>query len=131
MKYLSWILTIPLAIVAVVFAVANRQGATLNIWPMGIKVEAPLFVLVLGSVLLGLIVGGFIAWLSAGASRRRGREAVYRAEGAERELAYLLRKVEQERAEAAAARAPSTAAPANDASRPAPSGQSQVPATRA
>ncbi len=130
MKYLSWILTVPLAIVAVVFAISNRAGATLNLWPLGISVEAPLFILVLGSALVGLIAGGFIAWLSAGSTRRRRREAAHRAETAERELASLRHKIERERGAAPPPRGPVSEAPANDARRGAWSGPTQLPAVR-
>ncbi len=130
MKYLSWILTFPLGVVAIVFAVANREGVTLSLWPLGIKVEAPLFILVLGSLLVGLIVGGFIAWLSGGAARQRGREAMYNAQSAERELDFLRRKLERERGEVAAQR-PSGAPPANDASQPADAQSNRLPAARA
>ena len=128
MKYLSWILTFPLGIVAIVFAVANRTGVTLNLWPLGIKIEAPLFILVLGSLLVGLIVGGVIAWLSGGAARQRGREAMYNAQSAERELDFLRRKLE--RGEVAAQR-PSGTPPANDTSRPAEAPSNRLPAARA
>jgi uncharacterized integral membrane protein len=123
-KYLSWILTVPLAIVAVVFAISNRAAATLNLWPFGISVEAPLFILVLGSALVGLIAGGFIAWLSAGATRRRRRAAIHRAEAAERELAFLRRKIERERGAV-------SERPANDTRRGVQSGPNQLPAARA
>ena len=97
MRYVSWILTVPLMIVAVVFAITNRGGTTLNLWPLGITVEAPLFILVLGSALVGLLAGGAIAWLSAGAVRRRAREARHRAEALEREVARLRREHESNR----------------------------------
>lgn len=113
MKYLSWILTIPVTIVAVVFAVTNRAAATLNLWPLGITIEAPLFVLVLGSGLVGVVLGGVIAWLSAGRARQRAREARYRASDAERELGYLQRKLEREQSAAGSGTVPHT--PANDA----------------
>jgi uncharacterized integral membrane protein len=96
-KHLSWILTVPLMIVAVVFAITNRAGATLNLWPLGITVEAPLFILVLGSVFVGLLVGGTIAWMSAGTARRRAREARHRAEAAEREVMRLRNALESNR----------------------------------
>ncbi len=142
MKYLSWILTVPLAIVAVVFAVSNRAGATLNLWPLGISVEAPLFILVLGSALAGLIAGGFIAWFSAGSTRQRRRAAVHRAEAAERELAFLRHKIERERGTAsnppprgAASESPPRGAasepPANDVHRNAPVRPTRLPASRA
>lgn len=131
MKRLSWILTIPVMIVAVVFAVSNRAAATLNLWPLGITVEAPLFVLVLGSVLFGLVVGGTIAWLSAGKARRRARAAEYRANNAERECDILRRRIEREREPAAGGQGQVPGAPANDADPAFSSGRSRLPATRA
>jgi len=130
-KYLSWILTVPLAIVAVVFAISNRAAASLNLWPFGLTVEAPLFILVLGSALIGLIAGGFIAWISAGTTRQRRREAMYRAQAAERELAYLRHKIERERNAAQSPRDTAKEAPANDAQRGAGPGPTQLPAARA
>ena len=117
MKYISWILTIPVAIVAVVFAVANREPAAINLWPLGITLEVPLFILVLGSGLVGLILGGVITWLSAGRVRRRARRAEYRASDAEREVQDLHHKLERE----TASQRPATLAsvPANDAAAPA------------
>ena len=112
MKYLSWILTIPVAIVAVVFAVTNRDAATLNLWPLGTTIEAPLFILVLGSGLVGLILGGLITWLSAGKQRRRRREAEFRASDAEREFQFLQRKMERE--SGSSGQGSVASAPAND-----------------
>lgn len=127
MKYVSWILTVPIMIVAVVFAVTNRSAATLNLWPLGITVEAPLFILVLGSALFGIVVGGVIAWLSAGRQRRRVREAESRAATAERELSILQRKVAQDANPPAARGLPNP--PAND-SFARPAGPNTLPAGR-
>lgn len=131
MKYISWILTLPLAIVAVVFAISNREGVSLNIWPLGMTVEAPLFILVLGSALAGLITGGFIAWLSAGTTRQRRRAAVQRAEAAERELAFLRQKIESESRAPTAPRGAASGAPANGAPLGAANGPTRLPAARA
>ena len=125
MKHLSWILTIPVMIVAVVFAVSNREAAALNLWPFGITVEAPLFILVLGSGLFGVVLGGAITWLSAGKKRQRAREAEFRASSAERELHYLQRKLDQ----AAPAGGATVQRPANDAAAHSP-GRNALPAGR-
>lgn len=129
-KYLSWIVTLPLALVAVVFAVANRDAATLNIWPLGIALEAPLFILVLGSALIGLLAGGLIAWLSAGSSRQRRNEALRRAEAAERELAFLRSKLEADQGAAPDPRDAKTGIPASDARLDGQAGSSYLPAAR-
>ena len=94
MKYISWLLTIPVAIVAVVFSVANRERVAINLWPFGAEFAVPLFILVLGSGLVGLVLGGFITWMSAGRVRRRARKAEHRASDAEREVHDLHRKLE-------------------------------------
>ena len=111
-------------IVAVVFAVSNREAAMLNLWPLGIKVEAPLFILVLGSGLFGLVLGGVITWLSAGRKRQRAREAEFRATSAERELHYLQRKLDQATSGGATAQNP-----ANDTAAQ-PQGRNALPAGR-
>jgi uncharacterized integral membrane protein len=97
MKRLSWIVTVPLTAVLVVFAIANRQWVTVDLWPLEIAARLPLFLLILGSLFVGVLAGGAAAWLSAGRTRRRGREAERRRADLEREVARLKR--ERERAE--------------------------------
>ncbi len=97
MKRLSWILTLPLMVVAVVFAIANREAVMLDLWPLAMTIQAPLFILVLGSVVVGLLIGAVIAWFSAGATRRRAREARHHADELEREVARLREAAERQR----------------------------------
>lgn len=91
MKHVSWIVTVPLMVVLVVFAVVNRQSVTLDLWPLDMSLRLPLFILLLGSLFVGLLVGGTAAWLSAGSTRRRARAAEHRAADCEREIARLRR----------------------------------------
>lgn len=91
MKHVSWIVTVPLMAVLVVFAVVNRQSVTLDLWPLDMSLRLPLFILILGSLFVGLLVGGSAVWLSAGATRRRARAAEHRAAEHEREIARLRR----------------------------------------
>ena len=78
MKFLSWVVGIVIAIIAVVFAIHNHQVLTLDLWPVPFALTAPLFALVLAAVLVGLLLGFFFAWIGAGRWRRlarqRGRE---------------------------------------------------------
>ena len=90
MKRFSWILTVPLIIVAAVFAIANREPITLDLWPF--KLQLPLFVVLLACVAFGLAVGGVATWLSAAPSRRRARQARRRLVELERETARLRRE---------------------------------------
>ncbi len=92
MRRFSWILTLPLIIVAVVFAVANRQPISLDLWPFELTPVIPLSAALLASLVLGLLVGGLAAWLSAGQTRKRAREERRRADEIEREIAQLRRE---------------------------------------
>ena len=79
MRYLSWIITIPIALVIVSFAVSNRDPVDLALWPLPFEITVPLYVAVLTALVLGFLAGGLVAW---GADRRyrvaarvRGRKA--------------------------------------------------------
>lgn len=102
MKYVSWIITLPLIVVAVVFSVNHRQPVTIDLWPLPLAIEPPLYLVVLLAVFVGFLVGASIDWLSQGRNRRTARWRRYRIEELEREVAYLKRKLEkvQEQGEA-------------------------------
>jgi len=87
----SWLVTLPLLVVAVVFAVANRQTVPVRLWPLRIELELPLFLLVLGALGLGLLAGMVAGWLGAGGARRRAREERARAEALAAEVERLHR----------------------------------------
>ncbi len=102
MKRFSWILTLPLIVVAAIFAIANREPITLDLWPFEASPRLPLFVILLACLVFGLVVGGLATWLSAAPTRRRARQARQRVAELEREVARLR----QERDRAARAVAP-------------------------
>ena len=91
MRHLSWIVTIPVAVIVVVFAVANRQDATLSFWPLSWAPERPVYQIVLGCLLVGFVLGAAVAWLAAGPRRRRARQTAERARDLARRLAELQR----------------------------------------
>ena len=53
-----------LLLLALAFAISNRQSATISLWPFDAQVEAPLYLLTLGLLLIGLLLGAGFAWLS-------------------------------------------------------------------
>lgn len=116
MKRFSWILTLPLIVVAAIFAIANREPITLDLWPFEASPRLPLFVILLACLVFGLVVGGLATWLSAAPTRRRARQARQRVAELEREVARLR----QERDRAARAVAP---ADSGQAGLPAPVAQ--------
>ncbi len=96
MKRLSWIITLPLLVVAVIFSVANRQLITFDIWPTEYSIAVPAFLPVLIALFLGFLAGGFIAWWSAGRARQRARDLQRDLEHQRFETARLKRELEKQ-----------------------------------
>lgn len=90
LRILTWIVGLPLAVVAIGFAVANRQTIVLDLWPLPFALTLSVYLTVLGSLaaglVLGLLIGGMVA---GGRAARRAREAETRARVAEAEIASL------------------------------------------
>jgi uncharacterized integral membrane protein len=76
-----------LALILIVFAISNREGAVVTFWPLPVTVEAPLYLVVLLTLLAGFLVGEFVAWINGRRWRREARARARRIEALERELA--------------------------------------------
>jgi uncharacterized integral membrane protein len=85
--------------IAVVFAVVNRAPITLNLWPLPYVAEAPLYLVLIATLALGVIAGGVAAWLGGARWRRRARDAARESESLRRRVEAL----ERDRAAAPAA----------------------------
>jgi uncharacterized integral membrane protein len=92
MKHVSWIVTLPVTLVVVIFAVANRELAVLSFWPLPWSAGLPIWLIVLGCLLAGFLLGATVAWLSGGPRRRRARQTAERARELARQLAELQRR---------------------------------------
>jgi len=77
-KLVFWLVLVPVAIVILMFAVANREIVTVSFDPFNsadpaASVRVPLFVLVFVLVILGVIVGGIATWLRQSEYRKAAR----------------------------------------------------------
>jgi uncharacterized integral membrane protein len=77
-KILAAIILVPLAVVIVALAVANRQNVTLSFDPFNPDAPAasqtlPLFVLIIMLLIAGALIGGAAAWLRQRYWRRHAR----------------------------------------------------------
>lgn len=91
-KIVAALILVPLAIVLIAFAVANRQAVTLSFDPFSANAPAaalslPLFVVVMVTLIVGVIVGGTAVRLGHGKWRRLARRM-------EREAAELRARLE-------------------------------------
>ena len=64
---------LPVAILVVAFAMANRATVSVDLWPLDYAIETPVFALVLISATTGLVLGGVVSWISATGRRRQAR----------------------------------------------------------
>lgn len=101
MKHISWIVTLPLTLVLVVFSLANREPVSVDFWPFGWQQTLPLSWLVLGSLFAGFLIGGVIMWLSGARARHRARDLRFDKTHLEREVIRLKREVERVKGQAA------------------------------
>ena len=77
-KIVTAVILVPLGVVIVAFAVANRQVVTVSFDPFSATEPAaalslPLFALIIVLLIVGVIVGGAAAWLRQSEWRRRAR----------------------------------------------------------
>ncbi len=79
-KLVSALVLVPLAIVLIAFAVANRESIIVSLDPFdqanpALSIRLPLFVLILIVVIAAVIIGGIAAWLRQSKWRRAARQA--------------------------------------------------------
>lgn len=85
-RFLILLLLVPLALVAVALAVANRHVVTIFLDPFagqapeGTQISAPLFVVMFVAAMVGVVAGSVATWFEMGRHRRAARRA--RAEAA-------------------------------------------------
>jgi uncharacterized integral membrane protein len=78
-KIVAVVILVPLAILIIIFAVANREIVTVSLEPFTDSVKLPLFALIIVSLIVGVLIGGLTAWVRQGkwrsAARRWERQA--------------------------------------------------------
>jgi uncharacterized integral membrane protein len=91
-KIIAAVILVPLAVVIIAFAVANRHVVTVSLDPFSAEHPAasltlPLFALVVVLLVVGVLIGGMAAWLRQAKWRRTARRL-------EREIADLHIEIE-------------------------------------
>jgi uncharacterized integral membrane protein len=97
-RIVGWVVLVPLCLVLIVFALANRQLVVVNFNPL-VPSEAlttpgvgvPLFLVLFTVLLVGVILGGIATWFAQGQHRRDERNYRREAERLTREVAAIRR----------------------------------------
>jgi uncharacterized integral membrane protein len=93
-KFFTALLLIPLGLVFVIFAVANRHLVTVSFDPFnstdpGVGVRLPLFVVIIAVAITGVVAGGSATWFRQRHWRRAARQHEADARQARAQLADL------------------------------------------
>jgi uncharacterized integral membrane protein len=103
------VILVPLAVLIIAFAMANRQTVTVSLDPFtaqhpAASVTLPLFALIIVVLIIGVVVGGAASWFRQGKWRRSARWL-------EREAAALRAELAAHRHKAAATNVPPPTSP--------------------
>ena len=96
---LGALVLLPVGIVIVMLAIANRHRVTISLDPFtadqpAIALTKPLYLIMLVAVLAGVVIGGVAAWLGQGRWRRAARRARSEARALRAETEALKARLE-------------------------------------
>lgn len=101
MRIVAWVVSLPVTLIVVSFALSNRQGVDLALWPLAEIVTAPLYLAVLAALLLGVAVGWLLTGATLWRANAQARAQARRVAAQEREIAELKRQRDEARKDAA------------------------------
>jgi len=95
-KIVNTVVIVPLALVLLVFALANRRFVMVSFNPFdpndaSMALTLPLFIVIIASAMLGVLVGGLAVWFGQRRHRKAARRLEAEAAQARSELAELRR----------------------------------------
>ena len=106
-KFFTALVVIPLGVIFIVFAVANRHFVTVSFDPFNaadpaIAISMPLFAVIISVAILGVIAGGMATWFRQRHWRRAARHHEAdarraRAEAADLRAAAAVSRIDQQR----------------------------------
>jgi lipopolysaccharide assembly protein A len=82
-----WSGVIILAVAITLLAVSNREVVSLGLWPLSVVAEAPLYLVIVASLVFGVLIGAVAAWIKGGRRRHELRECRRQNAALTRELA--------------------------------------------
>jgi uncharacterized integral membrane protein len=95
-RILRWAVGLPIVILVIIFAVANRRWVTLSFDPFTqeaprIAMDMPLWLLFFIGIFVGIVMGWIGSWIAQGKHRKAAREARAEVGKLQVELADLRR----------------------------------------
>lgn len=96
-RILSLLVAFPVGVLLVTLAVANRHSVTLVLDPFrpeepAISLVLPFYAYLIGALILGVVLGGIVSWLTQGRWRRAARHRLAEARHWQTEAERLTRE---------------------------------------
>jgi uncharacterized integral membrane protein len=91
-----WAGVIIVAAVVALFAASNRATVSLGLWPLPFVAEAPLYLVVVVSLLFGVAIGAAAVWIRGARRRRELRDCRRQNAALARELAATQSQLARE-----------------------------------
>lgn len=105
-RILSWIVTAPLAVVVVLFAVSNLDQVTLHLWPLPFDMTIWIWALTLILLFVGFLLGAIVTWIGDRRRRRDTRMLTRRVAELEQQLTLARQQTVEIERKLSAFRAP-------------------------
>jgi len=96
-RLVGWLVLVPLCVILVVFALANRQMVSVNFDPLESRVPliapvgVPLYAVIYAVLIVGVVLGGTAVWFTQGRNRREKRQLRRQTEQLRREMDHIRR----------------------------------------
>jgi uncharacterized integral membrane protein len=97
-RIVGWFVLVPLCVVLVIFALANRHSVAVNFNPFAVEQDmappasgVPLFLVIFAVLLIGVVLGGVATWFAQGPHRRDERHFKRETDRLHRELDAVRR----------------------------------------
>lgn len=91
---LRTLISLPILIVLVLFALSNPQPVTLGIWPTDFKLSTPISAAILVGAAAAFLLGALFVWFPALGARRRARRFERATRRLEDQVNSLKKKTE-------------------------------------
>ncbi len=95
MRAAYWVVVIAIAALVGLFAASNRETVSLGLWPLPFLAAAPLYLVVVVSLVFGFAIGAVAAWIRGLRRRRELRECRRQNTALARELAATQSQLAQ------------------------------------